>query len=145
MKITDVIQEFILYKQSLGMSYKSRALKLNAFARCAGPIEINTVGPETVRRFLEGDRRVTTEWFNKFSALKMFFRFAMSRGYVTRNPLPISQPKSPRQFRPYIYSMEEVQNMIPGRRQPASWELAPRTVHHQNVDPSSIRNWPSHR
>jgi hypothetical protein len=30
--ITDAIQEFILYKQSLGMSYKSRALELIAFA-----------------------------------------------------------------------------------------------------------------
>jgi hypothetical protein len=49
-KITDAIQEFILYKQSLGMSYRNRALKLNAFARCAGPIEIDSVGPETVRR-----------------------------------------------------------------------------------------------
>ena len=109
MKTTDAIQEFILYKQSLGMSYRNRALKLNAFARCAGPIEIDSVSPETVRRFLDGDRPVTAEWFNKFSALKMFFRFALSRGYATRNPLPLSQPKSPRQFRPYIYSVEEVQ------------------------------------
>ncbi len=72
------------------MSYKNRALKLNAFARFAGPVEIDSVSPETVRRFLDGDRPVTTEWFNKFSALKMFFRFALSRGYATRNPLPIS-------------------------------------------------------
>jgi site-specific recombinase XerD len=110
--ITDAIHEFILYKQSLGMSYKNRALKLNAFARCARPIEIDSVSPETVRGFLDGDRPVTAEWFNKFSALKMFFRFARSRGYATVNPLPISQPKSPRQFRPYIYSVEEVQKMI---------------------------------
>jgi hypothetical protein len=63
-KITDAIQEFILYMQSLGMSYKNRALKLNAFARCAGPIEIDSVGPETVPRFLDGARPVTTERFN---------------------------------------------------------------------------------
>ncbi len=130
MKITDAIQEFILYKQSLGMSYKNRALKLNAFARCAGPIEIDSVDPETVRRFLDGDRPITTEWFNKFSALKMFFRFALSRGYATRNPLPISQPKSPRQFRPYIYSMEEVQNMIRvvDTRHRGNWHLEPCTI-----------------
>jgi len=78
-KITDAIQEFILYKQSLGMSYKNRALKLNAFAHCAGPIEIDNVDPETVRRFLDGDRPVTTDWFNKFSVLKMFYRFAHCR------------------------------------------------------------------
>src|SRR5258708_16596913 len=94
------------------MTYKNRALKLHAFARFAGPVEIDSIRPEIVRRFLDGDRPVTAEWFNKFSALKMFFRFALSRGFATRNPLPISLPKSPRQFRPYIYSVEEVQKMI---------------------------------
>jgi hypothetical protein len=39
MKITDAIQEFILYKQSLGMSYKNRALKLSAFAAVPGPLK----------------------------------------------------------------------------------------------------------
>ena len=92
MKITDAVHEFVLYKQSLGMTYKNRALKLTAFARLAGPVEIDSISPETVRRFLDGDRPVTAEWFNKFSALKMFFRFALSRGYATRNPLPLSQP-----------------------------------------------------
>jgi integrase/recombinase XerD len=129
-KITDAIQEFIVYKQSLGMSYRNRALKLNAFARCAGPIEIDNVSPETVRRFLDRDRPVTAEWFNKFSALKMFYRFALSRGYATHNPLPISQPKSPRQFRPYIYSVEEVQKMIRvvDNRHRGNWHLEPYTI-----------------
>jgi hypothetical protein len=79
-KITDAIHEFILYKQSLGMTYKNRALKLTAFARWAGPVEIDSISPETVRRFLDAGRPVTAEWFNKFSAPKMFFRFALSRG-----------------------------------------------------------------
>jgi hypothetical protein len=52
------------------MSYKNRALKLNPFARFAGPVEIDSVAPETDRRFLDADRPVTTDWFNKFSALK---------------------------------------------------------------------------
>ena len=125
MKITDSIQEFILYKQSLGMSYKNRALKLNAFAHCAGPVEIDSVAPETVRRFLNGDRPVTTEWFNKFSALKMFFRFALSRGYATHNPLPISQPKSPRAVPALHLLRGRSAEDDPGRGQSASRELAP--------------------
>ncbi len=60
----------------------------------------------------------------------MFFRFALSRGYATRNPLPISQPKSPRQFRPYIYSMDEVQKMIRvvDNRHRGNWHLEPYTI-----------------
>jgi site-specific recombinase XerD len=130
MKIADAVREYVVYKQSLGMSYKSRALRLNAFARFAGPIGLEKVTPEMIRRFLDGDRPVTTEWFNKFSALNTFFRFAIARSYTTQNPLPHSQPKSPRQFRPYIYSVEEVKKMIrvvDGRHR-GRWHLEPRTV-----------------
>jgi integrase/recombinase XerD len=130
MKIADAVQEYVVYKQSLGMSYRGRALKLHAFARFVGPVDIARITPEMVRHFLDGDRPVTTEWFNKFSVLKTFFRFAIARGYTAVNPLPLSQPKSPRQFRPYIYSVEEVQKMIQvvdGRHR-GRWHLEPRTV-----------------
>ena len=93
MKITDAIHEFILYQQSLGMTSKNRALKLTAFARSAGPVESDGISPETVRWFLDAGRPVTAEWFNKFSALKMFFRFALSRSYATRNPLALSSQR----------------------------------------------------
>jgi len=60
----------------------------------------------------------------------MFYRFALSHGYATHNPLPISQPKSPRQFRPYIYSVEEVQKMIRvvDHRHRGNWHLEPYTI-----------------
>jgi integrase len=124
-KITDAVHEFILYKQSLGMTYKNRALELTAFVPFSGPIEIHSISPETVRRFLDAGPPVTAEWFNKF-----FFRFALSRGYATRNPLPLSQPKNPRQFRPYIYSVEEVQKMIRvvDNRHRGNWHLEPYTI-----------------
>jgi integrase len=130
MKIADAVGEYVIYKQSLGMSYKGRALKLNAFARFTGPIDLDKITPEMVRRFLDGNRPVTAEWFNKFSALNTFFRFAIARGYTTHNPLPRRKPKSPRQFRPYIYSLEEVKRMIQvvDNRHRGCWHLEPRTV-----------------
>ena len=130
MKIADAVREYVVYKQSLGMSYKSRTLRLNAFARFVGPTDLDKVTPEIVRSFLDGHRPVTTEWFNKFWALNTFFRFAIARGYATHNPLPRTQPKSPRQFRPYIYSVEEVKKMIQvvDCRHRGRWHLEPRTV-----------------
>jgi hypothetical protein len=50
-KITDAIQKFILYKQSLGLRYRNRVLKLNPCARLAGPVEIDRASPEIVREF----------------------------------------------------------------------------------------------
>ena len=130
MKITDAIQEYVLYKQSLGMSYRSPALKLNAFARMTGPVEIDSISPEAVRRYLDDGRPVTTDWASKHSALKTFFRFALARGYANQNPLPHSQPKCLKQFQPYIYSVEEVQRMlrtIDGRHR-GQWHLEPYTI-----------------
>ena len=112
MKVADAVREYVVYKQSLGMSYKGRALKLNAFARFVGPIGLEKVTPEMARNFLDGHGAVTTDWFNKFWVLNTFFRFAIARGYATENPLPRTKPKSPREFRPYIYSVEEVKKMI---------------------------------
>lgn len=130
MKINDAIQEFILYKQSLGTSYRGRELRLNAFARLTGPVEIDSISPEVVRRYLDGQRAITAEWANKHSALKTFFRFALARGYATRNPLPLSCPKYPRTFQPYIYSVEEVQRMLRtvDARHRGQWHLEPCTI-----------------
>jgi integrase/recombinase XerD len=87
MKVADAVREYVVYKRSLGMTYKGRALKLNAFARFVGPIDLYKVTPEMVRNFLDGHGAVTTEWFNKFWVLNTFFRFAIARGYATENPL----------------------------------------------------------
>ena len=129
-EVADAVREYVVYKQSLGMIYKGRALKLNAFARFVGPIELDKVTPEMVRNFLDGHGAVTTEWFNKFWVLNTFFRFAIARGYATENPLPRTKPKSPREFRPYIYSVEEVKKMIQvvDCRHRGRWHLEPRTV-----------------
>lgn len=130
MMAADAVQEYVVYKQALGMSYKGRALKLSAFARFVGPIDLDEVTPEMVRNFLNGHGTVTTEWFSKFWVLNTFFRFAIARGYAKENPLPRTKPKSPRQFRPYIYSVEEVKRMIQAVdcRHRGRWHLEPRTV-----------------
>ena len=47
-------------------------------------------------------------WFSKLSCLRCFFRYAMSRGYVTTAPLPTVMPKRPPAFVPYIYTREEL-------------------------------------
>lgn len=130
MMVAEAVQEYVVYKQALGMSYKGRALKLNAFARFVGPIDLGEVTPDMVRNFLNGHGPVTTEWFHKFWVLNTFFRFAIARSYTKENPLPRTKPKSPRQFRPYIYSVEEVKRMIQvvDCRHRGRWHLEPSTV-----------------
>ena len=40
MNVIDAVREYVVYKQSLGMSYKGRALKLlHSFCSCTTPVQ----------------------------------------------------------------------------------------------------------
>ena len=67
---------------------------------------------EHVDAFLGKARPVTETWFSKLSRLRCFFRYAVSRGYITTAPLPTVMPKHPPEFVPYIYSREEIRRLI---------------------------------
>ena len=58
--------------------------------------------------FLAGHGPITRYWFAKYDALRGFYRYAVSRGYVATLPLPTWLPKRPPPFVPYIYSHEEL-------------------------------------
>ena len=51
-------------------------------------------------------------WFHKLSCLRCFFRYAVSRGYMTAAPLPTVMPKRPPAFVPYIYTREELRRLL---------------------------------
>ena len=62
--------------------------------------------------FLGKARPVTITWLTKFSRLRSFFHYAVSRGYMTTAPLPTVMPKRPPPFVPYIYSHEELRRLL---------------------------------
>jgi integrase/recombinase XerD len=128
MTIARVVEEYVVYKRSLGMAFQSSALRLNRFVRFVGDVEIEQITPEKVREFLQ--RTTASEWFMKYSSLGPFYRYAIARGYTTGNPLPTVQPKQPPDFQPFIYSVENVQRMlqaVEGRCR-GSWHMEPYTV-----------------
>ena len=55
---------------------------------------------------------VTMTWFGKFSRLRSFFKYAVSRGYLRTAPLPTAIPQRPPAFAPYIYSQEEIRRLL---------------------------------
>lgn len=44
--------------------------------------------------------------------LRGFFRYAVSRGYLSASPLPTTVPKLPERYKPYIYSREELRRLF---------------------------------
>ena len=86
---------------------------LRAFGRARGPrASVAGVRVRHVDAFLGKARPVTRTWFSKLSCLRCFFRYAVSRGYITTAPLPTVMPKRPPAFVPYIYTREELRRLL---------------------------------
>ncbi|MDW3682827.1 tyrosine-type recombinase/integrase [Cupriavidus sp. CV2] len=112
MKLPEAVAAYVAYKQSLGMRFATEARTLNSFYRTLGDIDMREIDADRVYAFLAGKGPITAFWHRKLSALRGFYRFAIARGYTTSSPLPLTVPKEPRTFVPYIYSREEMKRLL---------------------------------
>jgi integrase/recombinase XerD len=113
MNLRRLIEQYISYQQSLGLSFSMAAYTLRAFGRARGRwASVAGVRVRHVDVFLDKARPVTGTWFRKLSYLRGFFEYAVSRGYATTFPLPTILPKRPPAFVPYIYTREEIRRLL---------------------------------
>lgn len=112
MKLHSVVAQYVEYKQSMGMRFRTEASVLKSFSRTMGDASVAQLDPEAVQTFLAGNGPVTRFWHRKYEVLLGFFRFACARQYVSASPLPKTVPKPVRQFVPYIFSREELQRLL---------------------------------
>jgi site-specific recombinase XerD len=114
-KLTQVVDDYVEWKRSLGFRFRSAAKILKAFARQAGPIDVHEASREMVEGFLRGPRpQIRSSWHTKHYALVGLFRFALQRGLLSTSPSPYFVPRRPEYGRPYIYSTEELQRILDG-------------------------------
>jgi integrase/recombinase XerD len=113
MKLVTAITQYIAYRRALGEIYQTNGRMLIAFGRAMGPHKpLATVHPKQVSRFLNGEGPITANWHAKCQALRGFYRYAISRGYVASSPLPTDVPKRPPPFVPYIYTRWELRSLL---------------------------------
>jgi len=112
MKLSQVVNQYVTFKQSIGMCYKNEAQMFRAFCRALGDINITEVEPGSVLAFISGKGPVTISWHYKFKILNGFYRFAIGRGYTDSSPLPTIIPKRPEPMTPYIYTQEELNRLV---------------------------------
>jgi integrase/recombinase XerD len=112
MKLVELVNAYVTFKRSLGMRFATQPRVLRRFSRVLGDIEVCEVTPEAVRAFLDGDRSVTNTWFLNHKLLRGLFKFAISRGFTTRLPLPDITPSALPPFRPHIYSTNELTALL---------------------------------
>lgn len=109
MKLRDAIHQYISWRRVHGSKFETQALMLNLFIRhVGGSLGCDDVSSAQVRSFLVGKGSFTRYRANKYSVLKGFYVYAVSRGYATSSPLPDQQPNRPPSAPPYIYSHEEL-------------------------------------
>ncbi len=113
MRLQQLIERYVAYRQALGKRFRSTANILRSFGRAVGAeADVAEVGAEQVNAFLRGSGLITNFWHAKHTALRGLYHYAISRGYATVSPLPSTVPKLPPRFVPHIYSREELRRLL---------------------------------
>jgi integrase/recombinase XerD len=113
MNINDLVTQYVAFRRTLGERCKTAEETLRSFCRAVGPRkQVTQIRVKAVAAFLTGTGPITGTWHNKYSLLKGFFRFAVSRGHLDKAPLPTELPKRPPTVIPYIYSREELRRLL---------------------------------
>ncbi|MEI6670205.1 MAG: tyrosine-type recombinase/integrase [Acidobacteriota bacterium] len=109
----EAVTQYVVFRQAAGADFQATAQLLTAFCRVVGPdVEIADIPVERVRAFLDGHGPVTRYWHRKHSALRGFYRYAVSHRLVELAPLPAIIPKAPPSFVPYLFTREEVHGLL---------------------------------
>ncbi len=129
MKLQQAVNQYVLHKRSLGMQCQTMARQLRAFCKASGDINVDEVGAETAHAFIYGSGPVTSNLHGKFHVLRGFYRYLLSRGYITSSPLPVQIPREPERLIPYIYSRAELHCLLQAAQKESHWcKLEPVTL-----------------
>jgi site-specific recombinase XerD len=115
MILHDAIDHYVAWQRAHGARFITSARTLYQFCKnVPEQVRCDAVTEKEVRRFLAGTGPLTRSRANKYGALAGFYRYAISRGYAARSPLPAAdeEPKKLQSAPSYIYSREELQHLI---------------------------------
>ena len=115
MILRDAIDRYIAWRQTHGARFDTGARLLRHFCKhVGGNVDCDAVAEADILGFLAGNGRLTRYRANKYGALTGFYRYAISRGYAARSPLPApdDEPRQPRSAPPHVYSHDELQRLF---------------------------------
>jgi site-specific recombinase XerD len=113
MKLLQAVNEYVHYKQAIGMRFGNDASGLTTFCRALGPnVSLNRITAAQVQAFLHSSGEPTRTWARKYWGLVGFNRYIVGHGYTDGLPLPIEQPCISRTFVPYILNRDELRRLL---------------------------------
>ena len=115
MTLREAVGRYIEWRRAHGARFVTSANTLLLFCKQVGDdIRCDAVREAGVLAFLAGKRALTRYRANKYGALAGFWRYAISRGFATRSPLPApdDEPRQPPSAPPYVYSRDELRRLF---------------------------------
>jgi integrase len=112
MRLNEIVLQYVAFRKSMGDDFTSAESLLRTFCRRVGEnIELEEVTADKVQTFLAGTGSVSGYWRRKYDVLRGLYRYAISRGFIDRSPLPRTAVRAPR-FKPYIYTVDELRRLL---------------------------------
>lgn len=112
MTLTEAVESYLSLKRSLGAVFSADARILRSFVRALGDPPLESIHRETCQAFCRGTGPPTRFWERKHYTLRGFFDYLVGRGHLPRSPLPDAGPQIPRSFQAYIYSHDELRQIL---------------------------------
>lgn len=131
MTLVPAVDAFVTLKRALGAVFTVDARILQSFVRAVGDIPVTAVSTEMCHTFCRGIGAPTRFWSRKHEALRGLFRYLVGRGHVQVSPLREPGPQIQSTFQRYIYSREELRQLLAAASQP--------TPLHVHIRPATLR------
>ena len=115
MTLREAVDRYVVWQRDHGAKFQSSAGTLDTFCREIGEgKDCDTVEEDEIRRFLAGKRVLTRTRAVKYGTLAGFYSFALSRGYVSRIPMPPrgAEPRLPEIAPSFIFTHEELRRLF---------------------------------
>ncbi len=115
MTLREAVDRYVAWQRDHGAKFHSSAQTLDTFCRQIGAgRDCDTVGEDEIRRFLAGRGALTRTRAIKYGTLAGFYRFALSRGHVSRSPMPPreAEPRPPAVAPSFIFTHEELRRLF---------------------------------
>src|ERR1017187_3875005 len=112
MRLKSLVQRYLKNRRAMGVKLERTERQLSAFCNAVGDIDVSQVDPKRVRSYLYGRGPLTSNWHRKHEAVKGLYRYAISRGHVTKSPLPTEIPAISKTFVAYTYSANDFRLLL---------------------------------
>src|SRR3954447_23796713 len=112
MTLEEAISVYIHRKQSVGMSYAKGSRTYRSFLTSVGNLNIQQVTLHHVSDFLDRSQGSGAAFRRKHSLLRRFFEYWAAHGAIAPLPMPSNRPAQRSSFLPYIYTSEELRELL---------------------------------